>query len=195
VVADVNWPIFKELFESRRRRPFLERVGIATAAAGEACETDLAQELRALDPRAMRVRIAGFVQQQVAAVLGWSHARPPDPWRGFFDLGMDSLMALDLKNRLQAALGLPLRGTVVFNHSTVNALAEFLALQLAPSSTLGRPAEPVLATRGPDTGNPGTGKPETPAHADPIGDAELLRLIDEQLEAIERGAPARPDHV
>ena len=42
---------------------------------------------------------------------------------------MDSLMALDLKNRLQDGFGLTLRATVVFNYSTIDALADFLATQ------------------------------------------------------------------
>jgi acyl carrier protein len=120
-----------------------------------------------------------FVQQQVAAVLGWTSPRPPDRRNGFFDLGMDSLMALDLKNRLQAAFGLPLRATVVFNYSTVDALADFLIRQIVPPSAGAQPAGPAA---------------EVDAPADTLSEEELVRLFDEQIEAIDRGAVPRSDN-
>jgi acyl carrier protein len=76
----------------------------------------------------------------VAATLRWRDGRLPDPARGFFEMGMDSLMAIEIKNRLQAELGIPLRATVVFNYPNITALAAFLA-GLLPSA----PADETLA--------------------------------------------------
>src|SRR5439155_10012971 len=90
VVADVNWALFKELFESRGRRPLLDRVGRSAIPDGARAESALATELRALDSAMRRERLMAFVQQEIGVVLGWTSARPVDLRRGFFDLGMDS---------------------------------------------------------------------------------------------------------
>ena len=55
----------------------------------------------------------------------------PDAWTGgtntgLFDLGMDSLMAVELKRRLERGVGQPLPSTLTFNYPNVGALAGFL---------------------------------------------------------------------
>ena len=91
---------------------------------------------------------------------------------------MDSLMALDLKNRLQAAIGLPLRATVVFNYSTVDTLAEFLMRQIAPPTASDGPEGATAESPGVPT--------------DALSDKELVRFFDEQLAAIEGTATPQP---
>src|SRR5262252_367343 len=53
--------------------------------------------------------------------------------RGLFEIGMDSLMALELKNRLQSGLGVPIPSTLAFDHPTVDAIARFLAADIFPA--------------------------------------------------------------
>ncbi|HVC19686.1 MAG TPA: MupA/Atu3671 family FMN-dependent luciferase-like monooxygenase [Vicinamibacterales bacterium] len=175
VVASVDWPIFKDLFESRGRRPLLERVDAREAAAGDrtSASTELARALAAVGGEERRRQLVAHLQQQVAAVLALPGGRLPDPRGGFFEMGMDSLMALELKKRLQADFGVELRATAVFNYPTVQALADFLAGLLGAASTAAptAPAGPATAT--------------IAADSDRLSDAELVRLLDEQLEAID----------
>src|SRR5262249_54348027 len=83
------------------------------------------------------------VSQEVQRVLRLPTL--PDPRLGFTDLGMDSLMAVELRNRLQQQLGsdYPLSATLMFDYPNVNALATFLAhssptVSLTPRATTDR---------------------------------------------------------
>ncbi|MGE3808188.1 MAG: beta-ketoacyl synthase N-terminal-like domain-containing protein, partial [Gemmataceae bacterium] len=113
---------------------------------------DLLARLRSSMPAERRTLLIAHVQGQVARVLGLAPGQLPDPQQGFFAQGMDSLMAVELRNRLQRDLMLDTLGaTAIFDHPNVEALAAHLAegLQLAEParrSALPRPAavdEPV----------------------------------------------------
>ena len=74
------------------------------------------------------------LQTEVAKVLGLSNGGKVDPTANFFDLGMDSLMAVELKNRLDSHLEQPIASTVIFEHSTLQALAAHLVERASPTA-------------------------------------------------------------
>jgi malonyl CoA-acyl carrier protein transacylase len=71
--------------------------------------------------------LIAHVQSQVAKVLGFEDSQPIDTQKGFFDLGMDSLTAVELKNRLQNSLGSSLPSTLLFKYPTMEALVDYIA--------------------------------------------------------------------
>jgi acyl transferase domain-containing protein/NADPH:quinone reductase-like Zn-dependent oxidoreductase/acyl carrier protein len=97
----------------------------STAASGA---EDSAAGLELLTNEEMRV----WLRRQVAAVLRLDVERVPDS-KPLRSLGLDSLMALELRNRLERALKLKLSATLVWNYPTVSALAGHLVGRLAAS--------------------------------------------------------------
>jgi polyketide synthase 12 len=97
------------------------------AAAGGA--TSLGERLSRL-PEAERDQVlVDLVAGEAATVL---RAQRPaiDRDRTLRELGLDSLMAVELRNRLGAATGLRLPATLLFDHPTPAALARYLVAKL-----------------------------------------------------------------
>ena len=131
VVLARDWVAFGESLDSRP--PLLEYLLTdgADDGAGEAPAEDLLTRLREA-PAAMHGEVlASFLQGEVKAVLRLPTM--PAPNVGFFDLGMDSLMAVELRNRLNRAFAgaYTASNTVVFDYPDVAALAVHLAEEIA----------------------------------------------------------------
>jgi SAM-dependent methyltransferase len=97
----------------------------ATVAAGP---SDVRQRLEGATPLEAREVLVDFVLSSVAAVLRLDASALASDQR-LMDLGVDSLMAVELRNRLTMGLGLErkLPATLIFDYPTVDAAAGYLA--------------------------------------------------------------------
>jgi len=156
--ADVN-SLFSA--QSQDRLPVTKR---RQKLATSSILTDLA----AVPSDQQRERLDTYVCSQICQTLGFS---PDDLNRqiGFFDLGMDSLTALELKNNLQTDLGLSLPSTLVFDYPTVNALLGYLAERLI----------------GPEGEKVDQQADITQAQKDLLRGDELIDQIDQKLAALD----------
>ena len=131
VVLARDWVAFGESLESRP--PLLEDVLSDGADEGDdaASAEDLLSQLRQAPAATRDEVLASFLQSEVKAVLRLPTT--PAPTVGFFDLGMDSLMAVELRNRLNRAFAgaYTASNTVVFDYPDIAALAAHLAGELA----------------------------------------------------------------
>lgn len=134
-VADMDWGRFAQAFTALRPSPLLADLPdvariTAAAAEGEAENSDVADELRqrlAVLPEAeQEAELVGLIRQQAASVLGYASVDDIEAGRAFREMGFDSLMAVELRNRLTRATGLRLPAGFVFDYPNAIAAARLL---------------------------------------------------------------------
>ena len=107
-----------------------ERVHEAQQAVQQQIATsrpEILQQLEVAVPHQRKVLLQNHVEQQVLNVLGFDDVQQLDLQQGLFHLGLDSLMAVDLKNRLQKTLQCKLPPTLTFDHPSIAAITDYLA--------------------------------------------------------------------
>ncbi|WP_225849419.1 type I polyketide synthase [Streptomyces sp. HPF1205] len=153
-VADVDWEAFLPVITALRARPLFaalpeaEALAAAAATAPPATGTDTAGErLRAALAGAAPAERPGIlvdlVRDEAAAALGHVGAGAVRAAKPFKDLGVDSVTAIDLRNRLTARTGLELSPTLVYDYPSPAELAAHLGELLAVDDP--DPARAVLA--------------------------------------------------
>ena len=142
VVMSMDWSVFEEAVEARP--PLLEDL-LSSPGGGpsgdSATSEDLLSQLIGMPSSGPQGVITSFLQEQVQAVLRLSSL--PSPTVGFFDLGMDSLMAVELRNRINRAFAgqYTASNTIVFDYPDISSLASHLAEELGRLLGANGPAE------------------------------------------------------
>ena len=151
VVMAMDWSLFGEAADTR---PSLLEDLLSPDENGEAdtaaSPEDLMSGLRESPPAAREELLVSFLQREAQAVLRMPSL--PEPTVGFFDLGMDSLMAVELRNRLNRAFAgeYVAPNTLVFDYPDIAALARHLAGELGGAVAAPEPqaqAEPAQAPK------------------------------------------------
>lgn len=116
--------------------PLLERLTTSTASrrakAAMGSAADLRKELAVLEPAARANRLRTLIVSNAGVVLGLDDTAQIPLDQSFKSAGLDSLMALELRNRLTGATGLRLAATVTYDFPTPDELAAYLGEQLFP---------------------------------------------------------------
>jgi acyl transferase domain-containing protein/acyl carrier protein len=121
-VVPVHW---ERLERQVLIRPlFAEFASLSSATAAPA--DDVLERFRSASPHRRRAHLLDHVLSLTAKVLGIRGSAGIEPKQGFFELGMDSLTALELRNRLQTTLGCELPTTATFDYPTPEALTDFI---------------------------------------------------------------------
>jgi acyl carrier protein len=158
-------PLWHNLVHGAAHRP---------TAGTDTDTTPIAQRLAGLTEQEQHHLLVTIARTHTGIVLAHETPEAIDPDTGFLDLGLDSLTALELRNRLTTATGVHLPATLVFDHPTPAALARYLRGRIAPDAV----AEP--AGGGPEPGADGADE-AAGAEADTAIDAmsvdDLIRLV------------------
>jgi polyketide synthase 12/myxalamid-type polyketide synthase MxaB len=159
------------------------RAGQVKPAAHADAPSDLLRRLAEAPQKRQYSILLGYVRSLCLKVLGLDAGYALDRQQPLQELGLDSLMAVELRNRLGAGLELKQRlpATLVFDYPTVEALTGFLAEKLlaAPAS----PAEPAPKPAARAVNQPG---PATLAELGQLSDEDAEALLLAELDMLDR---------
>ncbi|MEZ4619268.1 MAG: acyl carrier protein [Caldilineaceae bacterium] len=128
-VLPTTWEKFLAAFNTQS--PFLSSFATRQAAPvlpPAPTVMSLRTELAAAPAAQRRQRLLTHIQSQAAAILGMQQL--PAIKVGLTEMGMDSLMAIELRKRLEKSLELALPSTIVFTYPTIDELQQFLWQEL-----------------------------------------------------------------
>jgi NAD(P)-dependent dehydrogenase (short-subunit alcohol dehydrogenase family)/acyl carrier protein len=141
----VEWARLAGLFPPP---PLWADLARSPAAAGTDSSA-LLEHLRNLPTADAREALIEHLRGEVAAVLAWNSSTQIGLRQKFFDLGMDSLTSVELRQRLERSLGSALPLTVAFDYPNIEALSKYIAQQLQlfeeDSAPTSRPASAMDA--------------------------------------------------
>ena len=89
-------------------------------------DSEFIQILEKTPQKERQTLLINHLQKQIAIVLGLPPSELPDPEIGFFEMGMDSLMAIEFKKKLEKTLLISLSETLAFNYPNILALSSYI---------------------------------------------------------------------
>jgi acyl carrier protein len=147
--------------------PFFEAVVAPDRRGVAKIDQAFLGELVGSSPKVRAAMLTERIRRELAEVLGVDKPERISADTGLFDLGLDSVTALELTERLQTNLGAKLPATFVFEQPTVRAITDYLATQLTPPAAEPEVAPPV--------------EPAAEALDDKTED-ELLEMLEAELQ-------------
>jgi acyl carrier protein len=139
--------------------------GSATTSAAEPLA-----DIKALPPAERPEAVEVLIANTVSGVVGLPADRigRDQPLRGF---GIDSVMSMELRNRLEAAFGVRLSATLIWNYPTIHDLGRFLAELSGLAEETAAPVEEIVL--------------DVPAHESHESDDLVERELAELLQRME----------
>jgi NAD(P)-dependent dehydrogenase (short-subunit alcohol dehydrogenase family)/acyl carrier protein len=173
VVFPADWRRFRNAFASMDT-PSAIRDLVRDAAGSKKAVSHQKVDLARLVADALAGQradvVSQFVQREAAKALGLGDGRLPDLRTPLSDLGLDSLMAIELRNAIGASVGRTLPATLVYKYPTLDALASYLLLDVL---AYGKPAPAHVERPDADV-----------AEIEPLTDEEARRLLAQELELL-----------
>ncbi len=167
-VFPVNWHTYLGQLYGAQWPALYQGVLTPEASRPKAVPAALAERVMAAPAAERRALLEQALHQTVASVIGLSADTVIGPRQRLFDLGLDSLGAVELRNRLAAQLGRELRATLLFDFPTLQALAEHIE-----KSVLGLVEQTAL--------QPDKSSGDALGQTDHLSDEELARLLAAEL--------------
>jgi acyl transferase domain-containing protein/acyl carrier protein len=130
-VADMDWEAFSASLGLDRAAGIFSGLASATAKAAPAVvvkaqERSIAEDARSVLPMERRALVRTRLQELARRVLGCGDSEPVAWDQPLVDQGFDSLTAVDMRNQLGKNLGCTLPASLLFDHPTLDRIAEYL---------------------------------------------------------------------
>ena len=171
-VFSVNWQKFLAQFAGYGQPQFLSEIARETQGTQQE-QHPLQEQLKETPSKQRKTVLIKSIQSEVAGALGLESSQLPGMQVGFFEMGMDSLMALEFKNRLQASLGQTLSSTLTFEYPTIEAVADYILGEFFPEVESDRNNSDIIN--------------KSRSEIESYSDDELTDLIDRELALLNSG--------
>jgi acyl carrier protein len=126
------------------------------------------QRLDAVAPNRRRSVVLEQIRNEVAHVLGLQNSESLPNNKPLHEFGLDSLMAVELRNRLGDVVGHSLPATLLFDYPTVDGLTEYLSRNALKLEETESPKQPAATSAGLDV----------LSQIENLDDAEIDRLFE-----------------
>ena len=143
-VADVDWNLFRRVYEAKMSRPLLEEMEFADSSVMGSSKTEGVRQLEEAAPKDRQRLMMKEIVQVLLSVMRLEADARVDQTKGFFEMGMDSLMAVELAQRLEVRLGRKILTDSVFNHPTVEALSDYILRDILDLEFTDKPTSKAL---------------------------------------------------
>jgi NADPH:quinone reductase-like Zn-dependent oxidoreductase/SAM-dependent methyltransferase/acyl carrier protein len=172
----IDWGKWGQFFRGLQENPLLERIFSSVEARGTRGATgDWRLKIESAAPEERGAIIGQAVREMVGSVLRVT----PDTLRDdqpLTDIGLDSLMGVEIENSLESSLGVALPPSSLMRARTIGQIATLIAEHLGakiaggPSMPGARPAEPAVADE---------------VDLEALSDEEVDRLLGDDLDPTE----------
>ncbi len=130
VIMDIDWHVFKPAMQSAASKSFWRLDGVIEQETGEQEQTPKAigfdQHIAQMNVDEARQYALTQVEQVVKQVLFFDQNKTVDIHQGFFDMGLDSITIVELRENLALQLNCPLPSTLLFDHGTIDEVCLYL---------------------------------------------------------------------
>ncbi|NET16700.1 MAG: SDR family NAD(P)-dependent oxidoreductase, partial [Okeania sp. SIO1H6] len=134
VVADIDWALFKQFYEVEQKRLFLEKIDSYSKTENvERVSEQTSEIMKKLNEAQKNKRqqvLSYYLQIEIGKLLGFSHSLLPELDLGLFDMGMNSLSLVELRNLLNYSLNCSISTATLFDISNIQELSKYLIKKL-----------------------------------------------------------------
>ncbi|MGQ4807051.1 hypothetical protein NKDENANG_00389 [Candidatus Entotheonellaceae bacterium PAL068K] len=183
-VLPIDWTQFHHAPEAAS--PFLAECTVQPATNSSYAveqQVGFSEQLAQAGPAERRDLLMHHLRAVAANVLGLSSPHQIDPRLGLMALGLDSLMAVEFRNHLVHNLEHRLPSTLIFDHPTLDALADYLGHEVFGREREQMPADETPTREGEVLPSP-TVPPQSVTDLTGLSDEEATGLLLDKLKTL-----------
>ncbi|MGF1539547.1 MAG: SDR family NAD(P)-dependent oxidoreductase [Pleurocapsa sp.] len=126
-VVDLDRQKFKSVYETKSRSPLLEKITSPPDPTRSISITeDWTKQLQTSLPNQRQELLINYLQEELRQILNLDRSEVISRQTRFFTIGIDSLMAVEFKTRLESKLNHALSSTIAFDYPNLEVLSGYL---------------------------------------------------------------------
>lgn len=124
-VYNIDWKNIARLISQGDNKLFFEEL-LKNETEKQKNKGSLITELSEIEIGRRKAYLQKYIQSEIARVLHITDPKMIEPRLPLFDLGLDSFMAVELKNKLENSIDTTLSSSLLFNHPNLESIVNFL---------------------------------------------------------------------